>query len=65
MSDLLFWVVGVRGADALEEGGQTHPQVVMDFRLVQLRFLMICGRRGMFPHYMDERYFLSDFYPLT
>jgi hypothetical protein len=63
VSDLLFWVVGVRGADALEGGGQTRPQVVMDFGLVLLRFLMICGWRGMFPHYMDESYFLSYFYP--
>ncbi len=62
VSDLLFWVVGVRGADALEGGGETCPQV-MDFGLVLLRFLMICGGQDMFPHYMDERYFLSEFYP--
>jgi hypothetical protein len=42
VSDLLLWVVGVRGADVLEGGGQTHPQV-MEFGLVLLRFLMICG----------------------
>ena len=62
MSDLLFWVVGVHGADALEGGGQTRPQV-MGFGLVLLRFLMICGGRDMFPHYLDEKYFSSDFYP--
>jgi hypothetical protein len=62
MSDLLFWVVGVRGADVLEGGGQTRPQV-MGFGLVLLRFLMICGGRDMFPHYLDEKYFSSDFYP--
>ena len=63
VSDLLFWVVGVHGADALEGGGQTRPQV-MDFWLVLLRFLMICGGRDMFPHYVDEKeYFSSDFNP--
>jgi hypothetical protein len=53
---------GFRGADALEGGGQTCPQV-MDFGLVLLRFLMICGGRDTFPHYVDEKYFSSDFYP--
>ena len=62
ISDLLFWVVGVRGADVLEGGGQTLPQV-MGFGLVLLRFLMICGGRDMFPHHFNEKYFSSDFYP--
>ncbi len=62
VSDLLFWVVGIRGADALEGGGQTRPQV-MDFGLVVLRFLMIGCGRDMFPHYEDAKYFSSDFYP--
>jgi hypothetical protein len=62
VSDLLHWVVGIRGADVMEGDGQSRPQV-MDFGLVLLRFLMICGGQGMFPHYMDERYFALDFYP--
>ena len=53
ISDLLFCVVGVRGTDVLEGGGQTRPQV-MGFGLVLLRFLMICGGRDMFPHHLDE-----------
>ncbi len=48
VSDLLNWVVGVRGADVMEGGGQSRPQM-MDFGLVLLR--------------LDERYFALDFYP--
>ena len=58
----LLWVVGVCGADVLEGDRQTCPQV-MDFGLVLLRFLIICGGRAMFTHCLEERYFSSDFYP--
>jgi hypothetical protein len=44
VSELLLWVVEVCGADVVEGNGQTCHQV-MDFGLVLLRFLMICGGR--------------------
>ncbi len=53
VADLLDCFVGVRSS-AVDWGG-LHLQV-MDFALVLMRFLLVCGSSGVFPLHLVDRY---------
>jgi hypothetical protein len=50
---LLDWFVGIWSST--DDGGCLHPQV-MDFASVLMRFLLVCGRSGVFPLHLADKY---------
>ncbi len=53
---LLDWFVDV-WSSVVDEGG-LHPQV-MDFASVLMQFLLVCGRSGIFPLHLADKYWPS------
>jgi hypothetical protein len=55
VADLLDWVVGVwsSAGDGADSG--LLPQV-MEFASVLMRFLLVCGGSGVFPHYLADKH---------
>ena len=59
VSDLMTWIVGVKASGV--EGG--IPPRVIDFALVLMRFLMICGGGGVCPYHVVAKHFPAEEYP--